>query len=92
MNDNSNETTKAVGTGSQKTILIVITIALLAWGGYHAIGSYFGGFGGANLQHDARRSLVVFGFMAAFLAFWWAMILFAPRKTRTNRRNNAKNI
>ena len=92
MNDKLNKTKETVGPGSQKVILIVITVALLAWGGYHAIGSYFGGFGGANLQPDARRSLVVFGFMVAFLAFWWVMILFAPRKTRANRRNNAKNM
>jgi len=92
MNDKPDSSKPTAGAGQQRTILIVITVALLAWGGYHAIGSYFGGFGGANLQHDARRSLVVFGFMVAFLAFWWVMILFVPRKSRTNRRNNTKNI
>ena len=46
---------------SQWTLLLVITLALLAWGIYHAVGAYFGGFGNENLQHDFRRSLVVLG-------------------------------
>jgi hypothetical protein len=89
-----NETTdtKSADSGAQRTILVVLTLALLAWGAYHAIGSYFGGFGGGNLQPDVRRSLVVFAFMLAFLAFWWIMLLFVPRKSRTDSRPKAKNL
>jgi membrane protein DedA with SNARE-associated domain len=86
MNETSEQEQAAVAAGTQRKILIIITIGLLCWGAYHALGSYFGGFGGANLQQDFRRSLVIFGFMVAFLAFWWGMMLFAPRKARTNRR------
>ena len=51
---------------SQWTLLLVITLALLAWGIFHAAGAYFGGFGNENLQHDFRRSLVVLGCMVLF--------------------------
>jgi hypothetical protein len=74
----------------QFTVLIVLTLALLAWGAYHAIGSYFGGFGNENLQHDFRRSLVVLGCMVAFLGFWWWLILTRrPRDNRTDRPPDA---
>ncbi len=66
---------------AQFTILIVLTVALAAWGIYHAIGAYFGGFGGENLAHDFRRSLVVLGCMGGFLAVWWTLVLTRkPRK------------
>jgi hypothetical protein len=71
----------------QKTVLAVLTVMLLGWGAYHAGGAYFGGFGGENLQHDFRRSLVVFACMAVFLAIWWLLILTQkPRNSRTQRR------
>jgi hypothetical protein len=71
---------------AQRTFLIVLSLALLAWGTYHAVGSYFGGIGGGNLQHDFRRSLVVFACMAAFLGFWWILLLTQPsRSARTDR-------
>ena len=87
MNDTPHDEPETANRNSQRTVLIVLTVALLAWGAYHATGSFFGGFGGANLRQDFRRSLVIFGFMVAFLAFWWGMILFAPKKARTKRRN-----
>lgn len=63
------------------TLLIVITLALAAWGIYLAIGAYFGGFGGENLAHDFRRSLVVLACMAFFLGGWWLLVLTQkPRK------------
>jgi hypothetical protein len=72
---------------SQRAILLVITLALLAWGIYHAAGAYFGGFGNENLQHDFRRSLVVLGFMILFLGGWWWLLLSAKAKdSRTDRR------
>jgi hypothetical protein len=66
----------------QKIVLAILTVALLAWGSFHAIGAYFGGFGEENLQHDFRRSLVVLGCMAVFLGFWWVLIL--TRKPRNS--------
>ena len=70
----------------QKIVLSVLTVSLLAWGSFHAIGAYFGGFGGENLQHDFRRSMVVLACMAAFLGFWWLLILTRkPRNSRTDR-------
>ena len=68
-------------TKTGRTVLIVLTVALAVWGVYHALGSYFGGMGNENLQRDFRRSLVVLGCMAAFLGFWWWLMLTRkPRK------------
>jgi hypothetical protein len=76
----------------QHTLLIVLTLALLLWGAYHAVGSYFGGFGKENLPHNLGRSLMVFGCMAAFLGFWWFLMLTRkPRNRRTDGRFDAKN-
>ncbi len=62
-------------------LLIVLTVALAAWGIYLAIGAYFGGFGGENLAHDFRRSLVVLACMGVFLGIWWTLVLTRkPRK------------
>jgi membrane protein DedA with SNARE-associated domain len=70
----------------QKTVLIGLTVALLAWGAYHAVGAYFGGFGNENLQHDFRRSLVVLACVSIFLAIWWLLMLTRkPRNNKTNR-------
>ena len=66
---------------AQLTLLIVITLALAAWGIYLAIGAYFGGFGGENLAHDFRRSIVVLACMGFFLGGWWTLVLTRkPRK------------
>ena len=48
-----------------RKVLIGLTLALAVWGIYHAVGAYFGGFGGENLRHDFARSLVVLGCMGA---------------------------
>ncbi|HEY2761629.1 MAG TPA: hypothetical protein VGI75_12820 [Pirellulales bacterium] len=67
---------------AQKIVLAILTVALLAWGSFHAIGAYYGGFGEENLQHDFRRSLVVLACMAVFLGIWWVLIL--TRKPRNS--------
>jgi hypothetical protein len=65
----------------QLTLLVVLTLALAAWGIYHAVGAYFGGFGEENLAHDFRRSLVVLACMGGFLGIWWCLVLTRkPRK------------
>ena len=71
----------------QKLVLALLTVSLLAWGSFHAIGAYFGGFGGENLQHDFRRAMVVLGCMGVFLGIWWLLILTRkPRNSRTDRQ------
>jgi hypothetical protein len=78
---------------TQKTVLAILTVALLGWGIYHAVGAYFGGFGGENLQHDFRRSLVVLACMVVFLSIWWALLLLQkPRNSRTERPHSTKNL
>jgi membrane protein DedA with SNARE-associated domain len=81
-------TTNVKADKAQKTLLLILTVALLAWGVYHAVGAYFGGFGAENLQHDFRRSLVVLGCFSVFLAVWWILLLTRkPRNSRTNRHS-----
>ncbi len=63
----------------QRYMLIGLTIALLGWGIFLAIGSFFGG---ANLQDSIRRGLVVFGCVSGFLAFWWILLLMRRRTLR----------
>jgi hypothetical protein len=79
----------------QYTVLIVLTVALLGWGVYHAIGSFYGGFGKENLPVGfwaVMRSLMVLGCMGAFLAFWWFLMLTRrPPNSRTNRPRDTKN-
>jgi hypothetical protein len=71
----------------QKVMLAILTVALLAWGGFHALGAYFGGFGNENIQHDFRRAMVVLGCFGLFLGIWWVLILtHKPRPSRTDRQ------
>jgi hypothetical protein len=59
-----------------RAILLAITLALAAWATYLALGTYFGG----GLRHDWRRSLVLLGAMALFLAGWWLLLVFRARQ------------
>ncbi|MCC7084799.1 MAG: hypothetical protein IT427_07300 [Pirellulales bacterium] len=56
----------------QRRLLIGLTIAILVWGGFLAIGSFLGG---VNLRGGAGRGLVIFGCVSFFLAFWWMLLL-----------------
>ncbi len=71
-----------------RKVLIGLTLALAVWGIYHAVGAYFGGFGGENLRHDFARSLVVLGCMGAFLAFWWWLVLTRKPRSQSHRRHD----
>jgi RsiW-degrading membrane proteinase PrsW (M82 family) len=64
MNDSSAKT--------QKWILLSITVALIAWGLFHAYGAF-------SLNQNPWRPVVVLTCVGGFLAFWWAML--ATRKT-----------
>lgn len=75
-------------SAADRKVLIGLTVALAAWGIYHAVGAYFGGFGGENLRHDFARSLVVLGCMAAFLGFWWVLVLTRKPRSHLRRRHD----
>jgi len=61
--------------GSDRKILLALTIALAGWGLYLALGAFFGGFGKGNLPQSALRSVVVLGCVGGFLATWWLLML-----------------
>jgi hypothetical protein len=63
----------------QRNLLIGLTVALLAWGAFLAVGS---SLGGANLQRNIGRGLVIFVCTAAFLGFWWALLLLRKRRQK----------
>jgi membrane protein DedA with SNARE-associated domain len=72
----------------QKIVLVILTVSLLAWGAFHALGAFFGGFGGENIQHDFRRAIVVLACMGTFLGIWWLLILTRKRRnSRTDRQS-----
>jgi hypothetical protein len=52
-----------------------IMLALLAWGGYLAIGAVR-----APGNHQTLRGLVIFACTAAFLGFWWLALQFRARR------------
>jgi hypothetical protein len=52
-----------------------IMLALLAWGGYLAIGAFRAP---GNLH--TLRGLIIFGCTLAFLGFWWLALVFRARR------------
>jgi hypothetical protein len=58
---------------AQRWILISITVALVAWGLFHAYGAFL-------LNQNPWRPVVVLACVGGFLAFWWAML--ATRRLR----------
>jgi hypothetical protein len=52
-----------------------IMLALLAWGGYLAIGAIR-----APGNHQSLRGLIIFGCTVAFLSFWWLALTFRARR------------
>lgn len=57
--------------------IVWIMLAVMVWGALHALGTYL-----FNL--DYRKPLIVYGFVAAFLAFW--TLLLALRSRRLHRQ------
>jgi membrane protein DedA with SNARE-associated domain len=72
---------------SMSRAFIVIMFAVAAWGAFHAVGAYFGGFNELHLRHDLRRTLMVLGCFAAFLAFWGAMLYARKRRLAREERD-----
>jgi len=57
--------------------MLWITLAVAAWGLFHAVGAYL-------LNHNPWRAVVVLGAVGLFLAFWWVLLTRAPQSR--NRR------
>jgi hypothetical protein len=55
----------------------LIIVALLAWGGFHAVGAYL-------YNHNPWRGLIVVACSVAFVGFWLAML--ASRRARLSRK------
>jgi len=66
---------------NEKRAMLAITVAVLGWGLFHAVGTYF--------NHEDRgnplRPLIVLVSVAGFLGFWWLML--ASRRRRLARRS-----
>jgi hypothetical protein len=62
--------------GKKFTITQGIMLALLAWGGYLAIGAVR-----APGNHAVWRGLIVFGCTIAFLGFWMAALVVRRRRS-----------
>jgi hypothetical protein len=56
-----------------------IMLALLAWGGYLAIGAIRAP---GNLH--TLRGLIIFGCTLTFLGFWWVALVLRSRRMRLN--------
>ncbi|MCA9248385.1 MAG: hypothetical protein KDA42_14765 [Planctomycetales bacterium] len=61
-----------------RTITLILFAAMLAWGGYLAIGAYL-------YNHDPRRGLIVLVSFALFLGFWGIMLAIRSRKQRREK-------
>jgi hypothetical protein len=66
----------------QRYLLVGLTLGLVAWGAYLAVGSFLGG---ANLRGSAARGLVIFGCVAGFLGFWWLLLMLRKHRPPQNR-------
>jgi CHASE2 domain-containing sensor protein len=68
----------ADGVADRPRIIRWLVLAILAWGGFHAIGAW-------RFNHDPRRGLVVLGCVAAFLGFWMTMLAVRQRRLTPRR-------
>jgi hypothetical protein len=59
-----------------------IFAGITVWGTFLAIGAW-------TLNHDFRRPLIVLGCVAAFLGFWFVLLLRLRRRGRPVRRDAA---
>ncbi|MEX2118988.1 MAG: hypothetical protein WD847_05195 [Pirellulales bacterium] len=66
---------------ANRSTVLVIMLALLAWGAFLAIGAY-------RFNHNPLRSLVVMGCVLGFLAFWKLMLV--SRQARLARRDGIR--
>lgn len=64
--------------------LALIMVGVSAWGAFHAVGAYFGGFNDLHLRHDWRRTAIVLGCCVGFLTFWGAMLYARKRRLARN--------
>lgn len=72
---------------SSRQAFLLIALGVLAWGLFHAVGSFLGG---GKLVHDYRRFLVVIACVVAFLGFWAAMLVSRSRRlAREAKRDDA---
>lgn len=62
--------------------LLVIMLALAAWGAFHAFGAYYQ-YRPAGVPHNPWRAVVVLACSGGFLAFWG--LLLAQRRARVSR-------
>lgn len=58
--------------GMGRRWMLWITLAVAAWGLFHAIGAYL-------LNHNPWRAVVVMSAVGLFLAFWWVLLTRAPQ-------------
>ena len=73
---------------SNRLLILLIMLGVIAWGAFHAVGSYLGGLapaGPGSLSPDVRRGLVVMGFTLAFLGIW-ALLLERQKRRPPNER------
>ncbi len=67
-------------SSSQKRFLLVgITLAVLAWGAFHA-------FGALRLNGNPWRAVVVMACSGGFIAFWWLMLAARRRRMAGGRQ------
>ena len=76
-------------------LLLGVTLGLLAWGSYLAIGGWLGGAysGGVHLEpsYALRRGAMIFGFPALFLLGWWRLLL-SPQHLQRLRNRQARYV